>query len=63
MNGVRLGEEIRGYFTDAPCPSGACDDCGCECCSVGSVCMQATPGALASGHPVSRVLGLEGGPA
>jgi hypothetical protein len=63
MNGVRLHEEIRGYFTDAPCPAGACDECGCECCCVGSACMQSTTSLVAAPLRVAGALDPEGGPA
>ena len=61
MNGVRLSEEIRGYFTDAPCPTGGCDECGCECCCIGSACMQSTTSPVAALGRIPQVLETEGG--
>ena len=61
MNGVRLHEEIRGFFTDAPCPAGACDECECECCCIGSACMQSTTSPAATHQPVSAAFDPEGG--
>jgi hypothetical protein len=61
MNGVRLHEELRGYFTDAPCPAGACDECACECCCPGSACTQSTPSPIAAPGRGAPVLDAEGG--
>ena len=61
MNGVRLSEEIRGYFTDAPCAAGGCDECGCECCCPGSACMQSTVSPVDAPGRVAQALDAEGG--
>jgi len=63
MNGVRLSEEIRGFFTDAPCSTGGCDECGCECCCIGSACMQSMTSSVATPGLVVRALDPQGGTA